>query len=296
MFALDELDPAELRPISFDPEAGTNVPDDIMLANVAVNIRRGLPQVQPYAANGDIALLVCGGPSLAETEADLIAAQWRGGKVVTVNGAYGWCIERNIKPTATIVMDAREFNSRFVEQEVPGCKYLLASQCHPKTFEVCEGRDVMIWHTCSGGEAELELLSDYYFKRLHPVTLGTTVAIKAIQILRMLGFLRMEIFGFDSCWLDDRHHSYGQAENDADQRIPVWLRLTKGDEHRDDRARQFVCAPWHVRQSEDFINLTKEHGKFLQLQVHGPGLIATMVRTGAQLAPSRDVAFPTEGD
>lgn len=271
------LNPALVRPINFDPEAGTNVPEKTILEQVACNIRRQLPQVQPYGVNPESAVLVCGGPSLSES--DVLAAQWRGGKVVTVNGAYNWCVKRNIRPAATIMLDAREFNSRFVEADVPACRYLLASQCHPRAFEVCAGRDVTLWHTCSAGEAELALLRAFYFERIYPVTIGTTVAIRAISLLRMLGFLRIEIFGLDSCWLDNRHHAYYQPENDADQRLPVWLRHNG----RDDLARRFICAPWHVRQAQDFLELTRARGTLLQLKVHGPGLIATMIETGAQL-------------
>ena len=274
---------SELKPLSFAPEAGINISVQEELEHVRQNIRRGLPQVCPHAANADVAILVCGGPSLAETTAELVAAHFQGGKIVTVNGAYDWCIERNLRPAATVMLDGREFNSRFVAKPVPDCRYLLASQCHPKAFDICVGRDVWIWHTLSGGEEEKRILDEYYFERCYPVTLGTTVAIRAISLLRMLGFLRIEIFGMDSCWLEGEHHAYSQRENDRDQRIRVTLRPSSGDEHRDDLATQFICAPWHVRQAEDFMKLTQERGSLLQLNVHGPGLIATMIRTGAKL-------------
>ena len=272
-----------LKPLSFSPEAGINISAQEELDNVRSNITRALPQVRPHAPNADVAVLVCGGPSLAETTAELVAAYFSGGKIVTVNGAYDWCIERNLRPAATVMLDGREFNARFVERAVSGCRYLLASQCHPKAFDVCTGRDVWIWHTLSGGEEEKKLLDDYYWGAYYPVTLGTTVAIRAISLLRMLGFLRIEIFGMDSCWLGGEHHAYEQGENDHDQRISVTLRPSTGEKHRDDLATRFICAPWHVRQAEDFMRLTQERGSLLQLNVHGPGLIATMIRTGARL-------------
>lgn len=274
-----------LQPISFDPEAGTNVDEVELLKNVFVNIRRQLPQVWPHQPNPEIALLVCGGPSLAESIDELKEAYFRGGKIVTVNGAYRWCLDHNLKPSATVVMDGREFNSRFVDELVPNCKYLLASQCHPTTFDICKGRDVHIWHTCSGGERELEMIRKYYFGRTNPITIGTTVAIRAISLLRMLGFLRMETFGLDSCWMDGDHHAYWQPENDGDQRIQVSLRPTKNGV-MSDIAHNFICAPWHIRQAEDFKTLTQQRGDLLQLNVHGRGLIATMIKTGADLAKS----------
>lgn len=257
-----------------------NTPDFVLLKQVCENIRRGLPQVQPYNPNDQLALLVCGGPSLAMTEKDLVAKAWAGGKVVAVNGAYQWCVERNIKPSAFVMLDAREFNARFVETPVDGCQYFLASQCHPKAFDLCRDRKVIIWHGMSAGELEVEALDAYYFKRYHPVTLGTTVAMRAISLLRMLGFMRVEIFGLDSCWSGDEHHAYRQDENNNERRMPVWIR----PQGRDDKAQRFICSPWQAKQAEDFMQLIRERGSLFQLNVHGPGLIATMIRTGAELS------------
>lgn len=273
------IDPGKVVPVTFSKDSGCNTPDDVLLQQVNINIRRGLPQLFPHQPNPTTALLVCGGPSLAETEKDLARAVWAGGKIFAVNGAYQWCIDHNLKPAAAIMLDAREFNSRFLAEPVEGCKYMLASECHPSTFDVCRDRETLIWHACSAGDAGYEVLKEFYFGRVHPVTLGTTVGIRAISLIRMLGFTSIEIFGLDSCWLDKSHHAYEQAENNKDLRIPVWLR----PENRDDKAVRFECAPWHMKQAEDFMGLIKERGDLFQLNVHGPGLIATILRTGAEI-------------
>lgn len=288
-----EFDPTKVIPVSFSPDCGCNVGNDDLLAQISVNIRRGLPQVQPYSPNGHTALLVCGGPSLQDTESELVDEVWRGGKLVTVNGAYQWCIERNLRPAAAIMLDARRFNARFFETSVSRCKYLLASQCHPDAFDLVEGRETFIWHALgSGSESEVALLDEYYFQQsietwpedrkrprrhYHPVTLGTTVGIRSISLLRMLGFQRIDIFGLDSCWLGEKHHAYTQEENDVDKRISVWLRPDANTAHH------FVCSPWHVKQADDFKILLRERGDFFQLSVRGNGLLATMMRTGAEL-------------
>lgn len=274
-----KFDPSKTLEISFDPACRVNVTDEVLLDQVRQNIRLGLPQVMAYQPNAETAIIVAGGPSLKDTEKDLVEAYWRGGKVIAVNGAYQWCIDRNIRPSAAIVMDAREFNSRFVETPVPDCHYLLASQCHPKTFENCRGRNVTIWHALSAGDDEVKLLEDYYFKRCNPITIGVTVTMRAISLLRMLGFMRMEIFGLDSCWLGDAHHAYEQKENNGEKTMSVWVR-PKG---RDDLAKRFVCSVWQAKQAEDFMQLVNERGEMFQLNVHGDGLIANMIRTGAEL-------------
>lgn len=288
------VDTENLLPISFAPDCGCNVDNSTLLCQISENIRRGLPQIMPHPANADTALLVCGGPSLARTERELVEEVWRGRKIVTVNGAYQWCIDRNLKPSAAIMLDARRFNARFFETSVVNCKYLLASQCHPEAFDLLKDRELLIWHAIgSGSEEELKLLDKYYFqentddwpaertrprRHYHPVTLGTTVGIRAISLLRMLGFQRIDIFGLDSCWMAGNHHGYRQCENDADHMIDVWLRPSD-----DSAVHNFTCSPWHVKQAEDFKALIKERGNLFQLSVRGDGLIATMMRLGAEI-------------
>src|ERR1051326_275865 len=77
-------------------KGGCNTTDEELLAHVNHNIRLGLRQVKPHQINPNLAILVCGGPSLEQTEEALVRAYWAGGKIIAVNGAYKWCIEKNI--------------------------------------------------------------------------------------------------------------------------------------------------------------------------------------------------------
>ncbi len=274
--------------VSFSDACRCNVPDDELLRQIGSNIRLGLPQVRPHDVHPASALLVCGGPSLAMTKKDLVDAHFRGGKIIAVNGAFSWCIKNNLRPSAVICLDAREFNARFVEPDVPQCKYFLAAQMHPNAFEMCRGRDIWIWHALSAMEQEVDLLKEYYRGYFWPVSNGTTVGIRAISLLQMLGFYSIEIFGLDSCWFDSRHHAYMQTENDADDIHITWLR----PEGRDDLARPFSCSPWMMKQAVDFQELIRDKGDLFRLKVHGPGLLATMLETGAQLDPPE----PSKGD
>lgn len=272
-----ELD--KLSKITFAPDINVNVADEVLMTQVAHNIRLGLPQLKPYLPNKDTVAVVCGGPSLNETKKELVEAVWQGAKIVALNNSYNWCLEQNLKPSAMIMLDAREFNTRFVERPVLGCKYLLASQCHPKAFEICKNREVFLWHACSGGEPEFEMLKKFYWGYFYTVGDGTTVGIRAMPLLRMLGYERFILFGFDSCYLDGDHHAYDQMENDIDARIPVWL----CPKDREDLSQHFICAPWHVKQAEDFLKLIKEKGNIFRLDVRGRGLIAAIMRIAAQL-------------
>ncbi len=258
---------------------GVNVPVQQILANVQSAIRRQHPQVRPYQPQVAEVALVAGGPSLLHTIDELREAIFRGCRVCAVNGSYDWLIEHNFKPDMAVLLDARPDNAEFVRQSVPGCKYLLASQCAPAVFDVVEGRDVYVFHALSYDDEESPILDAYYNgrNRYAPVTGGSTVTIRALSLLRMLGFLRLDVFGFDSCWMGHVHHAYPQVLNNQDKRLVITVKVDGHDE------RQFHCAPWHLRQWEDFQMWVKERGHLCDLHVHGDGLIAWMMKRGAQL-------------
>jgi hypothetical protein len=271
--------PDNLQEIRFSDKSGVNVPVEVLFDQVRENVRLGLPQCKPHPPNSDTVALVCGGPSLKQTEAELVEAVWRGAKVVAMNGSYQWCIDHNIKPSAMVMLDARAFNTRFLETPVPSCKYLLAGQCHPEAFEMCRNRETYIWHAACGQE-ELDFLDEFYFSKYHAIGIGTTVALRAISLMRMLGFQSFDVFGLDSCWLDAEHHAYQQGENDEDELLSVWTRPV---DHPDFPPKRFLCSPWHVKQAQDIQHLIKARGNFFRLNVRGSGLIAYIIKTCAEI-------------
>lgn len=266
-------------------KGAVNVPDEILLANVRSSIRRGHPQIRPQTPTSDRIVIVGGGPSLNDTKDELVALIREGAKLVTVNGAYQWCLERNLHPKTQIVMDARATNARFLEPAIPGCNYLLASQCAPETWEMVDGRpNVWIFHAAAGADGPLkELLDAYYLNQWFGVGGGTTVVTRAISVLRTLGYLRFDLFGVDCCFLNGEHHAYPQPENAKDTPIKFTAQAPGSDE-----SRVFECAPWHVKQLEDFLQLIRVNGKHLLLNVHGDGMLAYALASSAGIQWTTD--------
>lgn len=248
-----------------------NTSDELLLENIRSSIRRGYPQVKPQPAQRDRVLLVGGGPSLEETFDELRDLYFAGAKLVTVNGAYQWCLSKNLRPSMQIVLDAQAHNAKFVDPVIPRCAYVLASQCHPATWDAVVARpNTWIWHAMGEDNVHRDALDAYYLKQWHGIAGGTTVVMRAIAVLRTLGYLRMDLFGVDSCFLHGQHHAYAQAENDRDRPMP--FRVSPTDDPS--QSRTFVCAPWHLKQLEDFLQMIRVNGQLFKLAVHGPGLLA----------------------
>ena len=253
-----------------------NVSDDVLLANVRAAIRRPYPQIRPQAPNYDRVVLVGGGPSLQDTEGELIDLIREGAKLVTVNGSYQWCLQRNLVPKTQILMDARPHNARFLDPALPQCNYVLASQCAPETWDAVAGRpNVWMFHAAAGSDGPLkDLLDAHYLGQWFGVGGGTTVITRAISLLRTLGYMRFDLFGVDSCFLHGTHHAFAQAENEKDRPYP--FTFTPPD--RPDLARTFSCAPWHVKQFECLLQMIRINGHHFLLNVHGDGLLAYALR------------------
>lgn len=266
-----------------------NTSDPELLANIQHAIRLGYPQVRAQQPHGDRALLVCSGPSLESTLDELRELYFEGAKVVTVNGAYHWCLERNIRPSAQVVLDARPSNARFLEPAVPQCRYLLASQCAPEAWAVVKGRpQVWIWHSIGPDPETEQVLTDYYQGRFQAIGFGpvggTTVGVRAIALLRTMGFLRYDIFGMDSCYMGGMGHAMPQPENDADRRVYYTL----GVPGRPETQRKFLCSPWHGKQLEDFLRMIRAKGNEFLLRVHGDGMLAYALQVNADVVDVAD--------
>lgn len=253
----------------FQNDLGLNTLEPLILEHMRQSIALGLKQVRPFPPHMKRTCLVGGGPSLKDTFGDLRQKYFEGQKIVAMNGSYNWLLERNIKPSAMVMVDCRPNNAKFIGPDVPGCKWFIASQCHPEIFEKVKGRDVYIIHV-AGTERQKKVLDKYYNKQYYGVIGGSTVMLRTIGLMRMLGNKYMNIYGFDGCYLNEEGHAYPQEENDSDEIQTVVC-----------AGKEFRCANWHVSQAEDFLHFLKEYGNTYALNITGDGLMSYLLKTGA---------------
>lgn len=256
-------------------DCGTlNTTEEQIKSNVKNNIALGFEQVQPYPTNEVEVMIVGGGPSLAANIEEIRRLREDGVKLITINNAYKYCLDHGITPSAMVMVDAREFNLRFVEPIVPDCKYFIASQCDPSVFSKVPKEQTYIWHTST--EMLNDILANQY-ERWYPVPGGSTVLLRAIPLFRMLGFKRFHVFGCDSCLDGDKHHAYDQKENDGQPVVPVSI-----------GGKIFYCHPWMVSQAQEFVDLIKMMGDEIELDIRG-GLLRHILETGALSADLKEI-------
>ena len=252
-----------------------NTEDEQIKKNVAHNIKQGFLQIEPHPTNDIEVMIVGGGPSLPQHVEKIKELRHNGVKLITINNAYKWCLDNGLTPSAMVMVDAREFNARFIESVVEDCKYFIASQCHPSIFKGLPKDRTYIWHT----QAEmLREMLDKQYEQWWPIPGGSTVLLRTIPLLRTLGFKRFHLFGCDSCLGEDnKHHAYEQVENDGQLVMPVNV-----------SGKIFNCNPWMVSQAQEFIDLIKMLGDEIELAVYG-GLLHHILESGASYADIKEI-------
>lgn len=258
-------------------EAGSlNTDIEDIKSNIVSCLTRALPEAAAFDLQENVELMLLGGgPSLAQFEQEIIEKRKNGMPLVTTNGAYNWAIERGLNPSAQILVDPRELNKKFVTPVVTDCKYLLSSQCHPAVFDAVPSNQTIVWHGVLSDEIG-ELIAKYR-QEWYAVPGGSTVMLRAIPLLRMLGFKNFHVYGLDSCVFGDIHHAYSQTENDGENLATVNC-----------GGKLFNCTGWMVSQAHEFMDLVKMMGDEVNMIVYGDGLISEILKTGASLEVSKN--------
>ena len=255
-------------------KTGLNVGLDKVKSNMLANLSLGFNEVCPHQVQDEVIYVLAGGPSLAQHENEIVLLGKLGAKLITVNGTYKWLIDRGIRPAAHFMVDAREFNERFIHTIVDTCKYIFSSQTSHEAVKKVPKEQGWLYH--SGDSAFVKEVFEEYCKSVgadkewYPVPGGTTVINRALTVLAMLGFRHIEIFGWDSCIIDNKHHSYEQKENDETYTIDIIV-----------GGRKFKCHPWMVVQANEVPKLIRHIFSKIdgfELNVRGDGLIAHLLK------------------
>lgn len=282
-----------------------NTPEEKVRENVRANVAGDWELLTPHEANDVEVMIVGGGPTVNEHVDEIKQKRAEGVKLVTLNNAYNWALDHGLTPSATVVVDSRPFNARFVKPVVDGCKYLVASQCDPSVFEGLPRDRTLIWHTSA---PFIKDILDEAYPLWYGITGGSTALLRAIPLMRSLGFKRFHLYGCDSCVKmgtpDDpiggmsvtgvsalaagesvgQHHAYPQPENDNEGRVYA---VNVG-------GRTFWCKAWMVSQAQEFINLVHMLGDQFELEVHGDGLLRHILVTGAKMIDEMDAEQAVE--
>lgn len=262
------------------------------VSNLEHNLKLGLPQFHGHAPQDRKTLLLAGGPSLNDFTEEIQQKRKDGAYLITVNGTHDWALDHDMTPSVMLIGDNREFNARFLERTQKECLYLISSCAHPKIFEKlghtiepkhdAVKRNVKLWHPNPYPDVMHPMLLEHYFGFNFCIAAGgSTVVIRSLSLLQIMGLRDIEVYGLDSC--HGSVHAYEQPENSGEEVTPLIV-----------AGKTFMCSTWQAQQAQHFVDMVK-NGMLdkIKLTVHGDGLIAWIIEAGSK-AENIDF-YTTEG-
>ena len=238
--------------------------DEEIVRNVTANMKRDVFRFMnlPLLRARNEPLAICGGGPSLNQYADKIKEF---GQVMTCGSAHDHVVDLGITPTFALAVDAMEDAVNWFQKPQEKTSYLLASQCHPNMYDHLKDHKIAMWHF--KGQADDESI----FNGEPTINWGCMVGVLSVQTALYLGFQHLHFFGFDCCYLDERHHAYDIGEE--------WSK--KVDERKDVfsvNGKTFASTTALVSQMEHLFDVfSSPDGAFLKGTIYGDGLWANTI-------------------
>lgn len=230
------------------------VSSDVLRANMASCLARGLPPLAPEPEKHGPIAIVGTGPSLRDCLDDLMT--WPG-PIWACNGALNWLADRGVLASAFLGVDAKRMPMLgYVDRRYP-VRYYLGSTVHPDVFDAVAGLPVSVWHVVHDEEVSPPSGSVV-------IPGGPTVLTRAPLLAHMMGWRDIHLFGCDGSF-DKGIHVYDSGLPEDTIRVRIGDRefLTRGD--------YMQSAAWLSWAIDRF---AEQFGGTLTL--HGDGLAQTL--------------------
>ena len=227
-------------------------------------ISSGFPELRkaqwpPYA----LPIMIIGSGTSAKKELPKIRHLWQQGfPVMAVKGAHDWLMSNGIIPQYAVAADPKPERATIFKWLNDNTIYLCASQCHPDMWEYMRGYKVIIWHS----ETNLLHRNLDDFKDTPLVPGGSTTGLRALVLAYLLGFRKLELFGFDSCVAEDGEYKIGSE--DRDNEVDVFI----GE-------KKYRAALSMVPQVQDLMP-TLQLIPGVKVNAHGEGYFQEVLRQG----------------
>lgn len=170
---------------------------EVLESQVAASRLRGLPELQPTETHDRKLIMVAKGPTA-------LKAPLHRKDTMALNGSLKLFTERGLAPTYWAACDPQGLVAGFLKDAPRSTTYLVASKCHPDVFEALKDRKVIVWHIDDVPSVQgLE----------STVPCATSITLCALSVARLLGYRKMETWGWDGCFQGGKDHAVPQASS-----------------------------------------------------------------------------------
>lgn len=266
--------PGATMPLVLPVHVICNTSDEDLHRNIRINSAR--PRqierrwIKSEAPHDGIAVLVGSGPSLADTFEDVKRHYEEAHTIFAMNGAARYLADRGIIADYQVMIDPREETAQLIG---PARDHLIASQCHPKIFDMLP--NAKLYHL------QIEGIDDDLPEYPYPFALNggaASVGNTSTVLAYVMGFRTLHLYGYDSSHRDAQSHAFHQKMNDGEPNCVVtW----NGKDYR-------TSLTMKLQAEKAQETLRALEGEGVKVHVHGSGLLPDMWNTPPEVLPERE--------
>lgn len=256
--------PHATRGMTLDIRILSNTPSDEINRNVRTNAARDLDWLMVSPPHDRPVLIVGGGPSAADTVAEIRAMHANGALLMALNGASHWLRERGITPDIQFMIDAKQETATLVDPLAR--RHLFASQMHPSAFDRVSNPTLV--HLLTAGiedqiPHERRQRGGYCY-----IGGGIASGNSALCAAYAMGHRVMHCFGFDCSNRGEATHAYAQPMNAGELSV-----MTEWD------GMSYQSSIAMRVAADTFLRLASElETNGVRITLHGSGLLPAMYR------------------
>ena len=189
-----------------EPTKKPPVPDEEALENIRASVNYEYPILGPQPVRAGSCIFVAGGPTARDFLPEIKRRKEAGEYILTSNNTHDWLVDNGIVPSACLLLDPKERVKDYVMKVQPETAYIISTCANPKVWECMNERGAKIMKIIVAygmeNEQDQKLMNDLYpsIPAKYYLPGGTMTPLRAMPLAAMLGFKKIEMYGFDSCF------------------------------------------------------------------------------------------------
>lgn len=192
-----------------EPTKKPPVPDEEAIRNIRESVKYDYPILAPQPRKEGSMIFVAAGPSVRKYLPEIKRRREAGEYVMTCNHTHDWLVDQGIIPHACLILDPREDMKDAVQKVQSGTAYMISSCANPKVWEEMAKRGasmmkIMVAYGMNNDE-DMKVMTELYphIAAKYYLPGGTMTPLRAMPLAAKLGYKKIEMYGFDSCYAQD---------------------------------------------------------------------------------------------
>lgn len=165
-------------------------------------------------------IFVAGGPTLRNFIGEL-KRRSRANYICTSNKTYDYLVEQGITPSGCLVIDPKECVKDYITKPQKETEFFIGVVCNPQVIKGLLEKGMRTYRLLVGygieDESDLKMQRIIYEKYSTYLCGGTMTGLRAMNFSSLMGYSKIEYYGFDSCFSSENVRYVMEDEPDYEK-------------------------------------------------------------------------------